>query len=163
MASALADAFGEAVDALGVVAVVAEVVAGDEPVDAVAGAAGLDVAGFAAGLPATGQRDGVLDGGALLFGDVLRVGQTKRSDRLGVEVDFAAGRVEGDGEAVVVMDLGDVAEAAVLDAGLASRMVLGASGLPILLPPPWDSLRCQVRITSGVTSRTLRSPSHGRM
>lgn len=45
---------GEAFDAVGVVALGAEVLAGDEPGGAVAGAGCLDVGGLLAGLPAAG-------------------------------------------------------------------------------------------------------------
>ena len=63
-------------DAVGVLFVVAELVAGDVPVGAVAGACGLDVGGLFAGLPAAGDNDGALDGRALLAVDVLGVCQS---------------------------------------------------------------------------------------
>ena len=44
-----------------------------------------------------------------------------------------------------------------------ARTVFGASGLPFFTPPPFMSLRCQATTTSGVTSRTFREPSNGRM
>lgn len=65
LGSAVAHGVGEASDAGGVLSLVAELVAGEEPVGALAGAAGLDVGGLLAGLPAAGDDDGALDGGAL--------------------------------------------------------------------------------------------------
>jgi hypothetical protein len=66
---------GRVVDSVGVLSVVAELVAGDVPVSPVSGARGLDVGGLFAGLPAASKDDGALDGRALLAVDVLGVGQ----------------------------------------------------------------------------------------
>jgi len=66
---------GEAVDAVGVGAVVAELVAVDVPVGGLSGAGGEDVGGVGVGLPAAGDCDGVLDGGALDAVDVVGVAQ----------------------------------------------------------------------------------------
>ena len=55
---------------------------------------------------------------------MLRVGEAERPELVRLEVDFAAGRVQRDGEAVVVVDAGDLAEAAVLDPRLPGRTVL---------------------------------------
>jgi hypothetical protein len=75
LCAAVAHSFGEAGGAVGVVAVGAEVFAGEVPVGAVSRAGCLDVGGLLAGLPAAGEDDGALDGRALLAVDVLGVGE----------------------------------------------------------------------------------------
>ncbi len=60
-----------------VLALEAELVAGEEPLGALAGAAGLDVGGLLAGLPSAGHDDRALDCRALLAVDVLGVGETQ--------------------------------------------------------------------------------------
>ena len=88
------------VDAPLVLALEAELVAGEEPLGALAGAAGLDVGGLLAGLPAAGDDDGALDGRALLAVDVLGVAEAQALQVLAGEVDLALGAVERDGQAV---------------------------------------------------------------
>ena len=85
----MAEVFGEAPDAVGVLSFEAELVAGEVPVGAVAGAGGLDVGGLLAGLPAAGEDDGALDGRALLAVDVLGVAEPQRVEVLAGEVDVA--------------------------------------------------------------------------
>ena len=84
-------------------------------------------------MPAAGERDGALDGRALLAGDVLRVGEPQRTELALCEMDLAAGRVERDGHEAVVVDVGDVAEAAVLDPWLADWVVLGGEDDAVVL------------------------------
>jgi hypothetical protein len=67
----LAHELGEALDAVGVLAVLAELVAVDEPGGGAARAGGLDVGGLAACLPTAGDDEGVLDGGAAYGARVL--------------------------------------------------------------------------------------------
>jgi hypothetical protein len=64
---------GEALDAVGVLSVGAEVLAGDEPCRALAGAGCLDVGGLLPGLPSAGDYERAGDGGALGAVDVLGV------------------------------------------------------------------------------------------
>jgi len=86
----------------------------------------------------------------LLGGQVLRDGPASLGPGVGVSGDTATIPV-------------DTASLNVPASGArASGIVLGAKGLPLLLWPAVASLRCQVKITSGVMSRNLRSPRHGR-
>ncbi len=72
----LAHPVGELHNASLVLALGAELVAGEEPLGGLSGAAGLDVGGLLAGLPTAGKHHGALDGGALLAVDVLGIAQT---------------------------------------------------------------------------------------
>jgi hypothetical protein len=114
----VADVFGEAPDAVGVLSFEAELVTCEEPIGAAAGACGLHVGALLAGLPAAGERDRALHGRALLAIDVLGVAEPDRAEILCGEVDVAVRAVECNPDAAGV-DGGDLAAGAVLDPGLA--------------------------------------------
>ncbi len=102
--AALAHLVGELRDASLVLAIGAELVAGEEPLGGLAGAAGLDVGGLLAGLPAAGEHDGALDGGALLAVDVLGVAESQRLQILAGEPYLAVGAVEREGQTALIVD-----------------------------------------------------------
>ena len=84
-------------DAVGVVALDAEVLAGDEPVGALAGAGCLDVGGLLAGLPAAGDDERAGDGRALRAVDVLGVAEPQPAEVSSpASVRWLAGHVELD-------------------------------------------------------------------
>ncbi len=97
----------EAHDAPVVLAVDAELVAGEEPLGRLPGAGCLDVCALLAGLPSASEDDGPVDGRALLAVDVLRVGETDVPKVLAAERDLPLGAVEQDGQAVLVVGSGD--------------------------------------------------------
>jgi hypothetical protein len=76
LTSADAELLREAHDAPLVLAVDAELVAGEEPLGRVPGAGCLDIGALLACLPAAGEHDRPVDGCALLAVDVLGVGET---------------------------------------------------------------------------------------
>jgi hypothetical protein len=124
---AVAEVFGEAADAVGVLSFEAELVTCEVPVGAVACACGLYVGALLAGLPAAGEDDRALHGRALLAVDVLGVAEPDRAEILCGEVDAAVRAVERNPDAAGA-DGGDLAAGAVLDPGLARWPVLASEG-----------------------------------
>ena len=118
-------ALGEAVDALGVLSLFADLLAGDVPVGAVAGTGRLDVGGLLACLPTAGEHDGAIDGRALLTVDVLSVSEPQRLDVVTGEPYLTAGPVDREVERPVLPDARNLGARPVLNAGLSSRSVLG--------------------------------------
>jgi len=122
-------ALGEAVEAVGVGAVVAELFAVDVPVGGLSGAGGQDVGGLRVGLPAAGDRDGVLDGGALDAVDVVGVAKAQPVEVGSEDRDLAVAAIQADHDpADVAVGGEDLAGGAVLDAALAVFAVGGDEG-----------------------------------
>jgi hypothetical protein len=119
--AAVFHAFCEAADSCGVVSLVDEVFAGDEPVGVFAGAGRLDVGGLLAGLPAAGDDERAGDGRALGAVNVACVRQPYSCEVIAGKQRLSARLVEFDQHPPVIADVEHMSALAVLeplDAGL---------------------------------------------
>src|SRR4029077_9278063 len=121
---AAAHALREALDALGVVAFDAEVLARDVPIGSLPSTRGLDVGGLLARLPAAGHDERPGDGGSLSAVDVRRIGKPQAPKVISCQCSPSAGDVELDRHLAGRRHLEDFATLAVLDALDAPLVVL---------------------------------------